>query len=236
MEVNELYTVMLQAHLEDTDKKYAREIKTYPEPAIFLADDGQVNDLARFCCDPLEFCILTVNPTFCLGDFDVMPTSYRHLLLESVCTGKPPVIIGPSCFTTRESFQTYLFFASSLVGLKKELDHLHAFGTDGEKALFDTFSHEFQFALHLTCFIHVQTLQRNVKEKLSKCAVPEAVQNKVLDNIFGKKVSSTLLEDLVDSEDEYSFKEKLDFLLQEWKKHDTAIRHRSKALRVAAQG
>ena len=31
-----------------------------------------------------------------LGDFDVMPTSYRHLLLESVCTGKPPVIIGPT--------------------------------------------------------------------------------------------------------------------------------------------
>ena len=48
------------------------------------------------------------------------------------------------------------------------------------------------------------------------------MSNEVLDNTFGKKVSSTLLEGLVDSEDEYSFEEKLDFLLQEWKKHDTA--------------
>ena len=98
MEVNELYTVMLQAHLEDTDKKCTWDINTYPEPAILLADDCQVNDLARFCCDPFEFCVLTIDPTFCLGDFDVTPTSYRHLLLESVHTGKPPVIIGPTLF------------------------------------------------------------------------------------------------------------------------------------------
>jgi len=48
------------------------------------------------------------------------------------------------------------------------------------------------------------------------------VSNEVLDNIFGKKVSCTLLGGLVDSEDEYSFDEKLDILLQEWKNHDTA--------------
>jgi len=53
-------------------------------------------------------------------------------------------MIGPTLVHYKKSFQTYLFFASSLVGLKKELDHLHAFGTDGEKALFDAFSHEFR--------------------------------------------------------------------------------------------
>ena len=66
MEANELYTILLQAHLEDMDKKYAWDIKTYPEPAILLANDHQVNDLARFCCDPFEFCVLTVDPTFFL--------------------------------------------------------------------------------------------------------------------------------------------------------------------------
>ena len=127
MEANELYTVMLQAHLEDMDKKYSQDIKTYPEPGIMLANDRQVNGLARFCCDPFKFCVLTVDPTFCLGDFDVTPTSYHHLLLESVRTGKPPVMIGPTLVHYKKSFQTYLFFASSLVGLKRELDHLHAF-------------------------------------------------------------------------------------------------------------
>ena len=193
MEANELYTVMLQAHLEDMDKKYARDIKTYPEPAILLANDRQVNDLARFCCDPFEFCVLTVNPTFCLGDFDVTPTSYHHLLLESVRTGKPPVMIGPTLVHYKKSFQTYLLSASSLVGLKKELNHLHAFGTDGEKALFDAFSHEFRFVLHFTCFIHVR---KNIKE-LSECAVPEAVRNEVLGKIFGKKVGSTPLSSVI---------------------------------------
>ena len=96
MEANELYTVMLQAHLEDMDKKYSQDIKTYPEPGLMLANDRQVNGLARFCCDPFKFCVITVDPTFCLGDFDVTPTSYHHLLLESVRTGKPPVIIGPT--------------------------------------------------------------------------------------------------------------------------------------------
>lgn len=126
-------------------------------------------------------------------------------------------MIGPVLIHYKKSFQTYFFFASSLVGLKQELEHLRTFGTDGEKALFDAFSHEFRFASHLTCFIHVR---KNVKEKLCKYAVSEAVQNEILDDIFGRKVGSTLLEGLIDSEGEYSFDEKLDFLLQKWKKHD----------------
>ena len=44
-----------------------------------------MNDLARFCCDPFEFCILTINPTFCLADFDVVPatSSLKVFILAS---------------------------------------------------------------------------------------------------------------------------------------------------------
>ncbi len=170
-EANDLYSIMLQAHLEDTDKKFARGIKAYPEPAIVLASERQLNDVARFCCDPFEFSVLTVNPTFCLGDFDVTPTTYRHLLLECNRGGKPPVLIGPVLIHYKKTFQTYLFFASSMIGLKKELENIHAFGTDGEKALINAFSHEFRFAVHLTCFIHVR---RNIKDELSKRAIPDS--------------------------------------------------------------
>ena len=45
---DELYTVMLRAQMEDT-VKYARDIKTFPEPAILLATDQQLADLSRFC-------------------------------------------------------------------------------------------------------------------------------------------------------------------------------------------
>lgn len=106
IEANELYTIMLQAHL-DSDK-FARNIKAHPEPAIVLATDRQLADLARFCCDLFEFCVLTVDPTFCLGDFDVTPTTYRHLLLECVQTGKPPVMIGP-CLIHYKNFKPTCF-------------------------------------------------------------------------------------------------------------------------------
>jgi len=46
-----------------------------------------------------------------------------------------------------KTFHTYLFFAATLIGLRKELQGLHAFGTDGEKALGDAFAHKFHFAV-----------------------------------------------------------------------------------------
>ena len=55
---------MLQAHLEYKDKKFIRDVKVFPEPAIVLATDQQLFDIERFCCNPTEFSILTVDPTF----------------------------------------------------------------------------------------------------------------------------------------------------------------------------
>ena len=155
-ESNELYTIMLQAHLEDGDHKFIRDVKAYPDPAVFLATDQQMHDLERFCCNPAEFSILTVDPTFSLGDFDVTPTTYRHLLLHSKRTNKPPVMLGPTLIHYRKSFPTYLFLASSMISLNRNLEGLRAFGTDGEKALKDAFAHEFKCAVNLTCFIHVR--------------------------------------------------------------------------------
>ena len=71
---------MLQAHLEEGNEKFIRDVKAYPEPAIVLASEQQLFDLDRFCCNAAQFSILTVDPTFSLGDFDVTPTTYRHLL------------------------------------------------------------------------------------------------------------------------------------------------------------
>ena len=88
-------------------------------------------------------CILTIDPLFSLGKFDVTPITYRHLLLESKRSGKSPVCIGPVLIHCKKTFSTYLFFASSLVGLCKKLLSVKAFGTDCEEALADAFSHEF---------------------------------------------------------------------------------------------
>ena len=60
--------------------KYIRAIKVIPDPALILATDSQINDLNHFCTDSVNFCVMTVNPTFSLGDFDLTPVTYRNLL------------------------------------------------------------------------------------------------------------------------------------------------------------
>ena len=97
--------------------------------AFVLARDRQLDDLVRFCTVPTS---LTVDPTFNLGDFDVTPVTYRHLMLESVRYGSCPLFIGPTLVHYKKTFHTYVFFASTLIGLRKGLQRLRAFGTDGE--------------------------------------------------------------------------------------------------------
>ena len=61
-----------------------------PEPAIVLADDQYLADLQHFCTSSLDFGVLTVDPTFSLGDFNVTPITYRHLTLETRRGGQTP--------------------------------------------------------------------------------------------------------------------------------------------------
>ena len=68
----------------------------------------------------------------------------------------------------------------------------------GEQALIDAFKHEFGFAQHMTCFVHVR---RNVKDKLRDCCIPMQLSTDILDDIFGKKVGSVYIEGLVDAQD-----------------------------------
>lgn len=116
-EANDLYSIMLIAHMEDKCGKFIRDVKTYPEPAIVVATEQQLFDLQRFCCNQRRFSILTVDPTFSLGDFDVTPTTYRHLLLHSKRTKQPPVLLGPTMIHYKKTFTTYklVFRISSLL-------------------------------------------------------------------------------------------------------------------------
>ena len=107
-------------HKADSTKQFIREINSLHEPAIIVARDLQITDFERFCTFESEFGIMTIDSTFSLGQFDVMVTTYRHLLLECR-TGDSPVFIGPSMIHFKKTFSTYLFFASTLVGLKPEL-------------------------------------------------------------------------------------------------------------------
>ena len=212
---NELYSIILQAHLEERSDKFIRDVKAYPDPAIVLASDQQLLDLERFC-DLSNYSILMVDPPFSLGDFDVTTTTYRHLLKP---TNKPSVMLGPTMIHYRKNFSTYKFLASCMIAQNRNISALRAFGTDDEKPLIDAFLHEFKFAVHLTCFNHVR---RNIREKFNDISLPDAVQTEILNDIFGCKVGSTQIVGLVDSVNQLAFEENLSTLVSKWKQNDVS--------------
>ncbi len=216
---DELSAIMHKAFLEDKSNLFIRDVKLLPEPAVVVATDRQLDDMVRFCSDSSEFGILTIDPTFSLGAFDVTVATYRHLLLLSRKTQKPPVFIGPVLIHYKKTFATYLFFASSLVGLRRELAGVKCFGTDGETALIDAFQHGFPSSIHLTCSIH---MRRNVKAKLTELRISEGMKQMILDDLFGKKVGSHYAEGLVDVRDEATYDTALLQLANKWEALDSS--------------
>ena len=211
---DDLFVVMQRAHTEDPSVQFVRGMRTAPDPAIVLAYDFQLSDVVRFCTSSTaEFCVLTIDPTFSLGEFDVTPITYRHLLLESKRSNTHPIFLGPLLVHYRKTFATYLFFASTLVGMCRPLQGVRAFGTDGELALAEAFTHELAFSQHLTCFIHVR---RNVKEKCNEFHVPTDVSQKILDDIFGARLGDTFVEGLVDASGDDDFQRKVDDVVASW--------------------
>lgn len=210
---DQVFAMMQSAKLSDSLGLFVRETRPSPEPAFILAHDRQLDGLVRFCAIANGFSVLSVDPTFKLGDFDVTPITYRHRLLVSTRSGKDPVMIGPVLIHYRKTFHTYLFFAATLVGLRPGLEGLRAFGTDGEKALADAFSHEFHYAVRLTCSIHCR---RNVKTQLQDLGYPESARREILDDLFGCQHGNTFSEGLVDSVNAKEFSQKLDILERRW--------------------
>ena len=118
---------------------FIRNVQAAPEAMCVLANNQQLNDIVRFCC---EF------STFNLGESSVTVTTFRHLQLLERNTKKPPVLIGPMLVHQRKTTQSYHFLASSMVA---ELSEIKAFGSDGEKALGDAF--QCQFPKSLICYV-----------------------------------------------------------------------------------
>ena len=240
---DDLFIAMTECKSKDVTARFVRDVKAAPEPALVLATDKQLDDVIRFATNSEEFCIVTVDPTFNLGDFDVTPMTYRYLLLETLRTRKQPVFLGPILIHYRKTFSTYLYFASTLVGLRRDLEKLQAFGTDGEIALVDAFSHEFGYAIHLSCAIH---LRRNVKQQLQDRKFPEERRKVTLEEIFGGRRGTAYIEGLIDSKSCSEFDSKLAALKPIWAErelkedgctpgfHDWFLQHKAEMLKCSA--
>ena len=210
---DELAIVMQKAFLEDRSQSFIRDMKMLREPAIIVALDRQLNDLVKFCTNSEQFGIMTIDPTFCLGDFDVTVITYQHLLIQCQRTSRHPIFIGPVMIHYKKTFSTYMYFASTLVGLRPALSSVRCFGTDGEEPLFKAFQHAFPEAIHLLCSTH---MRRNIKAKLTELAVDETTKQVVIADIYGKQVATHHIEGLVDSRNEAEFDQGSRILYSKW--------------------
>ena len=103
-----LFMVMEQSKLCEGKDKFVRIVMATPEPMCVLATDQQLHDLVRFGTNPSNFCVLSVDPTFALGDFSVTCITYRHLLVTDPRTGQPLIMLGPVLVHSKE-YSTYHF-------------------------------------------------------------------------------------------------------------------------------
>lgn len=175
-DTNVLYSVMLQCKLsEGKTDAFARDVKAVPEPQCVLFYDWQITDLARFVTDRQQFSVFTADTTYNLGDFYVTPTMYQHMLEDTISKKHPP-FLGPILVHRRKNFSSFNYLASTLIGHSKKLQDVQAFGTDGDPALIEALSHNFNSARQL----------RNITEKLKDRGISSTDAQEFLDDIFGK--------------------------------------------------
>ena len=89
--VDPLFPVMVmckesEGAISDPSSRFVRMVCNNPEPMTVLAFDWSLADLERFCTNPQHHVILSVDPTFNLGSFQVTVTTYQHPMLEYVCS------------------------------------------------------------------------------------------------------------------------------------------------------
>ena len=196
---------------------FVRRVMGAPDYMIVIADDRTLDNLVRFCTNTEAPQILSVDPTFSLGQFDVTVTTYKHPMLTA-STSDHPSMLGPILIHQRKQFQNYQFFSTSLLGLRPSLQQLCAFGTDGEVALVDAFHSAFPNAIHLRCFLHFKD---NLKHKLEhKMKIPRHVSNEFLFNVLG--CVSSREKGLVNAEDEEIFTTQLESLREPWNEREEA--------------
>ena len=217
-----LHSVMIMC--KDTMKDFVRAVTGAPDYMVFLALDRTLNNLVRFCSDSQSLTqpvILTFDPTFSLGEFDVTVSTCKHPLIvfrdPTEHTARHPSLIGPVLIHQRKQFANYHYFTSTLVGLRPELSHLHAFGTDGEQALVKACHSQFSNAIHLRCWLHFKDNLRNKLER--DLHLSRAVAQEFISDIMGKV--STLERGLLDAEDEDVFTAQLHSLEEVWNKRES---------------
>lgn len=163
---------------------FIREVTGARELRCVLGFDWQLKQIEHFCTDPKNFTVLTADPTFNLGKFNVTVMTYRHLKVITRRIGHHPIMLGPLFISQTKTSDAYNYFLGKLAALNNTIRNVLAIGTDGEEALIVGMRNTITYAIHLSCFGHFKD---NCKQKLRQSNVPQEMQQECLDDIFGRK-------------------------------------------------
>ena len=103
-------------------------------------------------CTDENFSIVTVDPTFNLGEFYVTPVAFTQKKFVKKHTNQHPIGLGPLLIHQRMNYLSYCYFATQLTILQPCLRHVSAIGTDGEQALHDAMLGTFTEAVSFKVF------------------------------------------------------------------------------------
>ena len=165
--------------MEDEKTAFIRSVQITTEPIIFMATKRQLVDIERFCCNPVNFCVLGVDATFELCNYYLTFATYRNLILETKA-GNPPVLVGPAILHKTKLERAYYVLPSEMVRCHSPCAGVLVVGTDGEVNLSNPQLNVFHSAMHLRCDMH------NIKSKLSSLGVPNLVAKEYMADIFGR--------------------------------------------------
>ena len=201
---------MLECKLaQGTASVSVQDIKAAPYPMSVSHFEWRIQDMVRFLTCNHRLSVLMMDTTYKLGEFYVTPMTYHHLMVD-IKTKKHPVMLGPLLVHQKVDFPAFNYFASTLIGLRKELKHVLAFVTDGDQVIVEALSQNFPFAVQLHCFLHVK---KNVEQKLKEFGVPTQIMQEFLSVIFGKRVANIYQEGLLDSNSVHEFHEHIEAIM-----------------------
>jgi len=112
------------------------------------------SDLSKYTTSDLLTYPFCVDPTFKMGQFEVTPVVYKHLLLKSKRTKESPVFLGPTMIHHKKTYEAYRTLAATCAAKCKGLSKAKGFVTDGEEALSRAFEDELKNTRSLRCFKH----------------------------------------------------------------------------------
>ncbi len=192
-------------------KGFVKLMLQAPENVIILAKDEHLDDMVRFLKDQKDRDIISFDPTFDMGEFNVTPVSYRNPLLWSSKKHKTkPVFAGAFMISYRKNKESYKILMEELVKLRPELKKMD-WGTDGEGPLCDACCETFT-GIGLRCKRHFRI---NVCRLIHKLGLSRYKQE-ILEQLMGRG-SKYDRKALLNSETHDEFKERLDKLLEYWR-------------------